>query len=111
MPQMPIIVGLSIYVLINLAVGIYAGRRIKDSADFVVAGRRLGIWLATGTLAATWFGTGTVLGAAGAAYKGGFLAVIADPFGAALCLFLAGMFYVRMMRRMGISTIAEFFEL
>ena len=110
MPQMPVIIGLIIYVLITLAVGVYAGRRVKDSADFVVAGRRLGIWLATGTLAATWFGTGTVLGAAGAAYKGGFLAVIADPFGAALCLFLAGMFYVRMMRRMGISTIAEFFE-
>ena len=72
--------------------------------------RRLGILLATGTLSATWFGTGTVLGAAGAAYKGGFLAIIADPFGAALCLFLAGLFYVRMMRRMGVSTIAEFFE-
>ena len=52
-----------------------------------------------------------MLGAAGAAYEGGFLKVIADPFGAALCLFLAGLFYVRMMRRMGISTIAEFFEL
>jgi SSS family solute:Na+ symporter len=110
MPQMSVIIGLVIYVSLTLAVGIYAGRRVKDSADFVVAGRRLGIWLATGTLTATWFGTGTVLGAAGAAYKGGFLAVIADPFGAALCLFLAGMFYVRIMRRMGIATIAEFFE-
>ena len=95
---------------LTLLVGVYAGRRVKDSADFVVAGRRLGILLATGTLSATWFGTGTVLGAAGAAYKGGFLAIIADPFGAALCLFLAGLFYVRMMRRMGVSTIAEFFE-
>ena len=66
MPQTPIIIALCLYVLLTLLVGIYAGRRVKDSADFVVAGRRLGIWLATGTLAATWFGTGTVLGAAGA---------------------------------------------
>ena len=110
MSQTPVIIGLCVYVFLTLLVGVYAGRRVKDSADFVVAGRRLGIWLATGTLSATWFGTGTVLGAAGAAYEGGFLAVIADPFGAALCLFLAGLFYVRMMRRMGISTIAEFFE-
>lgn len=110
MSQMPIIAGLCLYVLLTLSVGIYASRRVKDSVDFVVAGRRLGLVLTTGTLSATWFGTGTVLGAAGAAYKGGFLAVIADPFGAALCLFLAGMFYVRMMRRAGVSTIAEFFE-
>lgn len=110
MSQLPIIAGLCSYVLITLSVGIYASRRVKDSVDFVVAGRRLGLVLTTGTLSATWFGTGTVLGAAGAAYKGGFLAVIADPFGAALCLFLAGMFYVRMMRRAGVSTIAEFFE-
>ncbi|MCE2432668.1 MAG: sodium:solute symporter family protein [Candidatus Latescibacteria bacterium] len=110
MSQIPIITALCAYVFLTLLVGVYAGRRVKDSADFVVAGRRLGILLATGTLSATWFGTGTVLGAAGAAYKGGFLAVIADPFGAALCLFLAGLFYVRMMRRMGVSTIAEFFE-
>ena len=102
--------GLGIYVLITLAIGIYAGRRIKGSADFIVAGRRLGIVLATGTLSATWFGGGIVIGAASAAYKGGFLAVIADPFGAALCLVLAGLFYVRTMRRMGISTIAGFFE-
>ena len=110
MSQLPIIAGLCLYVLLTLSVGIYASRRVKDSVDFVVAGRRLGLVLTTGTLSATWFGTGTVLGAAGAAYKGGFLAVIADPFGAALCLFLAGMFYVRMMRRAGVSTIAEFFE-
>ena len=110
MSQIPIITALCAYVFLTLLVGVYAGRRVKDSADFVVAGRRLGILLATGTLSATWFGTGTVLGAAGAAYKGGFLAIIADPFGAALCLFLAGLFYVRMMRRMGVSTIAEFFE-
>lgn len=110
MTNLPIILGLSFYVLLTLLVGIYAGRRVKGSADFIVAGRRLGIWLATGTLAATWFGGGIVIGAASEAYKHGFLGVIADPFGAALCLFVAGLFYVRTMRRMGLTTIAGFFE-
>jgi SSS family transporter len=50
------------------------------------------------------------MGAAGAAYEGGLLAVIADPFGAALCLFVAGMFYVRILRRMELLTIADFFR-
>ncbi len=110
MPNLSIILGLSAYILLTLGVGLYAGRRVKGSADFIVAGRRLGILLATGTLAATWFGGGIVIGAASEAYKKGFLGVIADPFGAALCLFLAGLFYVRVMRRMGLTTIAGFFE-
>ena len=111
MVHWPIVIGLSFYVLITLLVGLYAGRRIKASADFIVAGRRLGIWLATGSLAATWFGGGVVIGAASEAYKSGFLGVIADPFGASLCLFLAGLFYVRMMRRMRLSTVSGFFEI
>jgi SSS family solute:Na+ symporter len=104
-----LITGLVVYLLIMLAIGLYASRRVENSADFVVAGRRLGIWLSTGTLAATWFGGGLCIGAASAAYSGGFLAVIADPFGAALCLFLAGLFYVRALRRTGVMTIASFF--
>lgn len=103
--------GLACYVLLTLGIGIYAGRKVKGANDFIVAGRRLGIVLATGTLAATWFGGGIVIGAASEAYKKGLLGVIADPFGAALCLILAGLFYVRLMRRMGLTTIAEFFTL
>ncbi|HCR18214.1 MAG TPA: sodium:solute symporter [Candidatus Latescibacteria bacterium] len=110
-PNLTIIIGLSTYVLFTLLVGLYAGRRVRGSVDFIVAGRRLGIVLATGTLAATWFGGGIVIGAASQAYSHGFMGIIADPLGAALCLFLAGFFYVRMMRRMGLTTIASFFEI
>lgn len=105
-----VLIGLAAYVGVTLGIGIYASRRIKDASDFLVAGRRLGTLLATGTLAATWFGGGIVIGASSEAYKRGFPGVIADPFGAALCLVLAGLFYVRTMRRMGLTTIATFFE-
>ena len=104
-----VLVGLAFYLLLMLAVGLYASRRISGSADFIVAGKRLSLLLCTATLAATWFGGGICIGAASAAYKGGVMAVIADPFGAALCLFLAGLFYVRLMRRMGLMTVASFF--
>ena len=50
------------------------------------------------------------MGAAGTAYGSGVLATIADPFGAGLCLFLAGMFYVRILRRMKLLTVADFFR-
>lgn len=105
-----LLIGLLLYVGATLAVGVYAGIRVKGSSDFLVAGRRLGIVLSTGTLAATWFGGGIVVGASSEAYRNGFLGVIADPFGAALCLIVAGLFYVRTMRRMGLTTIASFFE-
>lgn len=103
-------IGLLVYVGLTLAVGVYAGTRVKGSSDFLVAGRRLGLVLSTGTLAATWFGGGIVVGASSQAYKHGVLGVIADPFGAALCLIVAGLFYVRTLRRMGLTTIASFFE-
>ena len=105
----PALYGLAIYLLAMLAIGLYASRRVGSSSDFILAGKRLSLLLCSATLAATWFGGGLCIGAAGAAYGGGFLAVIADPFGAALCLFLAGAFYVRIMRRMGLMTIASFF--
>lgn len=101
--------GAAAYMLLILAVGLLASRNVHDSTDFIVAGRRLPLGLCTFTLFATWFGAGTCVGAAGAAYGGGFLAVIADPFGAALCLFLAGLFYVRVMRRMRLLTLPDFF--
>ena len=87
-----VLLGCGVYLALLLAVGIFVGRRVKDSADFIVAGRRLPLWLCTFTLFATWFGAGTCMGAAGAAYGSGVLATIADPFGAGLCLFLAGCF-------------------
>ncbi|HCL30877.1 MAG TPA: sodium:solute symporter [Candidatus Latescibacteria bacterium] len=107
--RMYVMIGLALYVLVMLGIGLYASRRVSDSADYLVAGRRLSLPLATATLSATWFGGGLCIGAASAAYGGGIQAVIADPFGAALCLFLAGAFYVRVLRRMGIMTVASFF--
>lgn len=108
--QTIILIGVGIYMAAMLGIGFIVSGRIQDSADFIVAGRRLPLWLCTFTLFATWFGGGTCMGAAGAAFKEGFLGVIADPFGAALCLFLAGLFYVRIMRRMSLLTVADFFR-
>lgn len=108
--QTIIVGGVGLYLAAMLGVGYYAARKVGSAEDFVVAGRSLPLWLCTGTLFATWMGAGTAMGAAGAAYETGFLGVIADPFGAALCLFVAGLFFVRMMRRMRLITIISFFE-
>ena len=103
-----IFIGVSIYLVIMLGIGIYASKRASIStSDFIVAGRRMPIWICSATIVATWVGGGTMMGAAGASYEGGLLAVIADPFGGALCLFLVGFFFVRIFRRLRLLTFID----
>lgn len=49
---------LVLYMGVMLGVSVYARKYIKTSADFLVAGRRLGLALTTATLAATHYGGG-----------------------------------------------------
>lgn len=106
-----VLVGAGGFALVMVVITVLAARRANDCDSFLVAGRGLPLWLCTATLTATWLGAGTVIGAAGAAYEDGMLGVIADPFGAALCLLLAGLFYVRILRRMQLLTVSDFFEI
>lgn len=105
-----IFAGVAIYLVLMLVIGIYASKRTGSTANFIVAGRRMPLWLGSATLIATWFGGGTMMGAAGAAYEDGLYGVIADPFGGALCLFIVGFFFVRMFRRLRLLTFIDFFE-
>jgi len=102
--------GVAIYLVMMLVIGIYASKRTGSTANFIVAGRRMPLWIGSATIIATWFGGGTMMGAAGAAYDDGLFGVIADPFGGALCLFLVGFFFVRMFRRLRLLTFIDFFE-
>ncbi|MGI9201123.1 MAG: sodium:solute symporter family protein [Woeseiaceae bacterium] len=105
-----ILIGVSVYLLIMIAIGIVVSKRAASKDDFIVAGRKLPLWLCVPTIVATWFGAGTMLGAAGTGYEGGFLASIATPFGTSLTLVLVGFFFVRTLRRMKLLTVADFFE-
>jgi solute:Na+ symporter, SSS family len=104
-----VIMGVTIYMVAMLAVGYYSSRKIKIFSDFMVAGRRLGFWLATATLVATWFGAGSCMGASGTVYSGGVIGVVSDPFAAGLALILAGIFYVGYLRRMNLLTVTDIF--
>jgi SSS family transporter len=105
-----IFIGVGIYLLVMLIIGAYATKRASSAANFIVAGRRMPIWICSATLVATWFGGGTMMGASGASYEDGFLGVIADPFGGALVLFIVGFFFVRLLRRLRLLTTIDFFE-
>lgn len=108
--QILILTGTLIYVVIMLIIGFWTGRIIRTPADYIVAGRRLSFSLSLGTIFATWFGAETVIGSSATANKEGILGVIADPFGAGLCLILSGIFLVPVFYKMNITTNIDFFE-
>src|SRR3954465_13379069 len=60
-----------VYLVAMLAFGFWGKTRTKDSADFLVAGRRLGPVLYTGTMAAVVLGGASTVGGVGLGYKFG----------------------------------------
>jgi solute:Na+ symporter, SSS family len=99
------------YFVANLLIGLWAARKISNTQDFVFAGRRLPLVLAASATFATWFGSETIMGAPSEFVTNGLLGVIEDPFGAALCLFLVGMFFARRFYQMNIITFCDFFRI
>ena len=103
-------IGIGIYVATVLAIGWFSGRKVKNLGDFIVAGRRLPLWMATATLLATWFGAGSSMGVAATVYSGDLRDVIADPFGASISLILAGVFVVGVLRKLNCMTVTDIIQ-
>ena len=103
--------GVGIYVLGTLAVGLWAARRVRTQEDYLLAGRGLNLPLATGAVFATWFGAETLLGASALVAQDGFSAAVTDPLGAALCLILVGLFFARPLYDLRLTTFGDFFRL
>ncbi|MBN1625062.1 MAG: hypothetical protein JW944_00945 [Deltaproteobacteria bacterium] len=66
--QILILLSVAAYILVNLGIGYWASRFIKNEADFIIAGGRLGWLLSIGTIFATWFGAETCMGSAGTSF-------------------------------------------
>ncbi len=98
------------YLLVTLLIGWWASRRVHSTKDFVVAGRQLPLVIASTALFATWFGSETLMGASSEFLENGLIGVVEDPFGAALCLILVGLFFARRLYRLNILTFSDFFN-
>lgn len=102
---------IALYLLATLFIGWLASRRVKNTADFVVAGRNLPMFMAACALFATWFGSETVMGASSEFVEKGLFGVIEDPFGAALCLFLAGLLLAKPLYKLNLLTFGDFYKM
>jgi len=106
----PVLIGILAYVLIQLLIVVIVARRIRGENDYLLAGRRFGVGLATFTIFATWFGAETCIGAAGAVYQGGLSNSTADPFGYTMCLLLMGCVFAVPLWRRKLTTFADLFR-
>lgn len=100
-----------LYLLVSIGIGLYASTRVHNAKDFAVAGRHLPLHIVMATVFATWFGAETVLGISATFVKEGLHGVVADPFGASLCLILAGLFFANKLYRMNLLTIGDYYRL
>jgi solute:Na+ symporter, SSS family len=99
-----------IYLLITIAIGLLAARRVQGSKDFLVAGRSLPLYMNVATVFATWFGAETVLSVSATFAKDGLKGIPGDPFGATFCLVLAALLFARLFYRMNLLTIGDFYK-
>lgn len=99
-----------IYLVAMLAFGFWGKTRTKNSADFLVAGRRLGPALYTGTMAAVVLGGASTVGGVGLGYEyglSGMWLVVAISVG----LLLLSLFFAGPIQRLKIYTVAQMLKL
>lgn len=102
---------ITLYLLASIGIGLLAATRVKNARDFAVAGRMLPLPVVTATVFATWFGAEAVLGVSATFVREGLSGVVADPFGASMCLILAGFFFASKLYRLNLLTIGDYYRL
>jgi SSS family transporter len=99
-----------LYLLLTVAIGLWAARRVHNAKDYVVAGRSLPLYMSAATVFATWFGAETVLSVSATFTKDGLGGIVADPFGASFCLLFVAIFFARAFYRLDLLTIGDFYR-
>ncbi|HEX6722443.1 MAG TPA: sodium:solute symporter family protein [Burkholderiaceae bacterium] len=100
----------ALYLLVTIAIGLVAARRVHGTKDYLVAGRSLPLYMNMATVFATWFGAETVLSVSATFAKDGLNGVPGDPFGASVCLVLAALLFARLFYRLNLLTIGDFYK-
>ncbi len=95
-----------------IAIGALASKKIKNSTDFLVAGRNLGFWTFTLLVVASICSGMTILGVAGLGYATGWPSIweqIFVPLSAAVCILLFGTKIHAVAAKTGYVTVQDYF--
>jgi Na+/proline symporter len=99
-----------VYIMVSLAVSLWAAQRVHSSRDFYTTGRQLPLLMVTAMMFAGWFGAETVMGIPATFMEEGIIGLMSDPLGAAACLILFGVFFARRLYRLNLMTIGDFYH-
>ena len=109
--EQALLISIAVYLTITFGVVLWSKEQIHTEEDFIVAGRRLPLLLSSATLLATWFGAGTILTASDEVYAEGLRVSALEPYGAGLCLILAGVFFAKPLWEMKLLTLSDLYLL
>ena len=101
------------YCVLQIALGLWIGRKVKTTGDFFVAGRALGPGLLFATMVAANIGAGSTVGAAGLGYRDGLAAwwwVGSAAIGSAILAFTVGPRMRRVAAQQGLHTVGDYLE-
>ncbi|NBE54279.1 sodium:solute symporter [Streptomyces boluensis] len=99
-----------IYLLGMLAMGWWGMRRAKSKSEFLVAGRRLGPWFYSGTMAAIVLGGASTIGGVGLGYQYG-LSGAWMVFTIGLGILALSIFFSARIARLKVYTVSEMLDL
>ena len=102
-------VTIAISVLVFIAVGNYAGRKVKNLDDYFVAGRQAPTLLIVGTLVASLMSTTVFMGEAGFTYAGQLGPYLLLPGITVTGYIYGALFFGTYLRRSETTTVAAFF--
>ena len=100
---------IAVSLIVYIAIGNYAGRRVKKLDDYFVAGRQAPTILIVGTLVASLISTNAFLGETGFVYDGQAGPYLIWPGIAASFYIYGALFFGRYLRRSRAITVADFF--
>ncbi len=101
---------IAVFIVIQMGVSVFASRFIKSEADYLLAGRQLGVFFLSISLFATWFGSETIVASSSAVAAEGLSGGRADPFGYALCLMVMALLLAYKLRAKMYSTTSDFYR-
>lgn len=96
-----------LYVAGQVAIAAWAGRGAKDDADYLVAGRRLGVFAVAMSIFATWFASESLIATSAEVARDGLAGARVEPFAYGLGIIAIGLFFAARLRAAGHISIAD----
>jgi Na+/proline symporter len=103
-------IAIAAFIIITLAVGVFAGKLVKNSGKrLIVAGKSLPLAMVGTMLAAQAVDGNSSLGNVALVFEFGFWAGAVIPLGLGLCLLVTAAFYAKPLNKMAMITLPDFY--